>query len=66
MSGRIGETFLEQITANIDDDATRLVFSDWLEEQGESARAAHRRSPCLFRPNPRRTPLPSSSCRVAR
>jgi uncharacterized protein (TIGR02996 family) len=39
MSGRIGETFLAQITANIDDDATRLVFSDWLEEQGEHDRA---------------------------
>lgn len=39
MSGRIGEAFLEQITANVDDDATRLVFSDWLEEQGEQERA---------------------------
>src|SRR5262245_58387882 len=39
MSGRIGEAFLEQITANVDDDATRLVFSDWLEEQGELERA---------------------------
>jgi uncharacterized protein (TIGR02996 family) len=39
MSGRIGETFLQQITANIDDDATRFVFSDWLEEQGEYERA---------------------------
>lgn len=39
MSGRIGEAFLEQITANVDDDATRLVFSDWLEEQGEHERA---------------------------
>ena len=39
MSGRIGEAFLEQITANIDDDGARLVFSDWLEEQGEQERA---------------------------
>jgi uncharacterized protein (TIGR02996 family) len=39
MSGRIGNAFLEQITANVDDDATRLVFSDWLEEQGEFERA---------------------------
>jgi uncharacterized protein (TIGR02996 family) len=39
MSGRIGESFLKEITAKIDDDATRLVFSDWLEEQGEHERA---------------------------
>jgi uncharacterized protein (TIGR02996 family) len=39
MSGRIGEVFLEQITAEADDDATRLVFSDWLEELGEHERA---------------------------
>lgn len=39
MSGRIGEAFLQEITAKIDDDATRLVFSDWLEEQGETERA---------------------------
>ena len=39
MSGRLGKRFLQEITANIDDDATRLVFSDWLEEQGESERA---------------------------
>lgn len=39
MSGRMGEEFLELITAKIDDDATRLVFSDWLEEQGEDERA---------------------------
>jgi len=39
MSGRMGEGFLEEITANADDDDTRLVFSDWLDEQGEWARA---------------------------
>lgn len=39
MSGRMGEKFVEQITANIDDDATRLVYSDWLDEQGETERA---------------------------
>jgi uncharacterized protein (TIGR02996 family) len=39
MSGRLGEMFLNLITANIDDDATRLVFSDWLEEQGQYERA---------------------------
>ena len=39
MSGRMGEAFLELITANVDDDASRLVFADWLYEQGESERA---------------------------
>src|SRR5262245_43795788 len=31
--------FLDAILADSDDDAVRLVFSDWLEEHGESARA---------------------------
>ncbi len=31
MSGRMGEQFLQQITTDADDDALRLVFSDWLE-----------------------------------
>ena len=39
MSGRMGESFLELITSNVDDDATRLVFADWLYEQGEADRA---------------------------
>lgn len=39
MSGRMAETFLKQITAKIDDDDTRLVFSDYLEEQGKFERA---------------------------
>ena len=39
MSGRMGEEFLQQITADADDDALRLVFSDWLEERGEFDRA---------------------------
>lgn len=39
MSGRMGEEFLQQITVDADDDALRLVFSDWLEEHGEFDRA---------------------------
>lgn len=39
MSGLMGKRFVEEITAKIDDDATRLVFSDWLAEQGETERA---------------------------
>lgn len=39
MSGRMGEEFLQQITADADDDALRLVFSDWLEERGAFERA---------------------------
>ncbi len=32
--------FLHAVLANPDDDAPRLVFADWLEEQGDSERAA--------------------------
>jgi uncharacterized protein (TIGR02996 family) len=39
MSGRIDQEFLQHITANPDDDAPRLVFSDWLEEHGDDERA---------------------------
>jgi uncharacterized protein (TIGR02996 family) len=31
--------FLENILARPDDDAPRLIFADWLEEEGDSARA---------------------------
>ena len=33
------EDWLRQITADRDNDELRLVFADWLEEQGDSARA---------------------------
>ncbi len=33
------EAFLEAIIANPDDDAPRLMYADWLEEQGDAARA---------------------------
>lgn len=33
------DQFLQTIIANPDDDAPRLVFADWLEEQGECERA---------------------------
>lgn len=39
MSGRMSQPFLDAIVANIDDDAPRLIFADWLEEQGDSDRA---------------------------
>src|SRR5215471_13701636 len=39
MSGRLAQTFLDDITADIDNDATRLVFADWLEENGQTERA---------------------------
>ncbi len=34
-----GRRILQQITVDVDDDALRLVFSDWLEEHGEFDRA---------------------------
>src|SRR5437016_3328785 len=33
------QAFLETIVAEPQDDATRLVFADWLEEQGDADRA---------------------------
>lgn len=33
------EAFLRAIAADLDDDALRLVYADWLEEHGEAARA---------------------------
>jgi len=33
------DTFLASICANPDDDAPRLIYADWLEEQGDSTRA---------------------------
>src|SRR4051812_2844446 len=38
--------FLEAVRDSPDDDAPRLVFADWLEEQGESARAEFLRVQC--------------------
>src|SRR5262245_56449896 len=34
------QSFLEAISADPDDDAVRLIFADWLEEQGDRARNA--------------------------
>jgi uncharacterized protein (TIGR02996 family) len=39
MSGRLSQNFLDAIVADIDADAPRLVFADWLDEQGDSDRA---------------------------
>jgi uncharacterized protein (TIGR02996 family) len=40
------DAFLAEILANPDDDAPRLVYSDWLEEQGDIARAEFIRRQC--------------------
>ena len=34
------EPFVHEILANLDDDAPRLVFADWLEERGEPPETA--------------------------
>ena len=34
-----GRDLLDFIVANIEDDAPRLVYADWLEENGHAARA---------------------------
>jgi uncharacterized protein (TIGR02996 family) len=40
------DAFLRAIGANPDDDAPRLIFSDWLEEKGDSERAEFIRIQC--------------------
>ncbi|HYT92744.1 MAG TPA: TIGR02996 domain-containing protein [Gemmataceae bacterium] len=39
MSENKAQGFLEHIIAHPDDDTPRLIFADWLEEQGDAARA---------------------------
>lgn len=39
MSGGLPQAFLDDIVANIDDDAPRLIYADWLDEQGDADRA---------------------------
>jgi uncharacterized protein (TIGR02996 family) len=39
MSSNTRQAFLEDILAHPDDDAPRLIFADWLEEEGDSDRA---------------------------
>src|SRR5687767_8307695 len=40
------ESLVTAVAAHPNDDATRLVFADWLEERGEVARAAFIRAAC--------------------
>jgi uncharacterized protein (TIGR02996 family) len=39
MSGTLAKGFLADIVANIDDDTPRLVYADWLSENGQDDRA---------------------------
>ena len=39
MSGGLSGAFLDDIVANIDDDTPRLVYADWLMEDGQDDRA---------------------------
>jgi uncharacterized protein (TIGR02996 family) len=39
MSGGLPQAFLDAIVANLDDDTPRLVYADWLDEQGDGDRA---------------------------
>ena len=39
MSGGLAKGFLDDIVANIDDDTPRLVYADWLAENGQDERA---------------------------
>jgi uncharacterized protein (TIGR02996 family) len=40
------QAFIDAILASPDDDAPRLIYADWLEERGESARAEFIRVQC--------------------
>jgi uncharacterized protein (TIGR02996 family) len=64
------DAFLAAIRERPDDAATRLVFADWLEERGETARAAELRHACRFRRSitaaeTRHLPLIAAARRVA-
>src|SRR4051812_45059076 len=38
--------FLADVAANIDEDAPRLVYADWLDDHGDQTRAAFIRAQC--------------------
>ena len=44
--------FIDAIRISPDDDSPRLVFADWLDEHGESARAEFIRVQCELAPMP--------------
>jgi uncharacterized protein (TIGR02996 family) len=46
LRGREDQAFLEAIRESPDDDAVRLVYADWLEEQGDASRAEFIRVQC--------------------
>ena len=46
MSGALERGFLDDIVANIDDDTPRLVYADWLDENGQPERAEFIRVQC--------------------
>src|SRR5262245_26732826 len=48
--------FQQAILANPDDDAPRLIYADWPEEQGDSDRAEFIRVQCELAQMPRREP----------
>src|SRR3954471_9486928 len=47
---RLQDGFLADIIEHPDDDAPRLIYADWLEENGDQARAQFIRAPCLGAP----------------
>jgi uncharacterized protein (TIGR02996 family) len=53
MKHRMKKRFLEAILENPDDDTARLVYADWLEEHGDSARAEFIRVQCRMGRLPR-------------
>src|SRR5262249_42018480 len=39
MSGGVERNFLDNMISNTEDDAPRLIFTDWLDENGQNERA---------------------------
>jgi uncharacterized protein (TIGR02996 family) len=64
------DAFLQAIIENPDDDTPRLVFADWLDENGEPERAEHIRAQCalagLADDDPRRPALAERAGRLER
>ena len=50
------QPFLQAILANPNDDAPRLIYADWLEEQGDTARAEFIRVQCELATMPKEHP----------
>src|SRR3954462_654652 len=58
------KAFLKALVAHPDDDVTRLVYADWLDEQGDPARAEYHRADSTLAglPEPAREGAAEAEC----